>query len=347
MNATIFYSWQNDLDKKTNRYFIEDALGDALKRLNRDDGAAFDNDHQLIARLDRDTQGMPGSPDIVNAIFAKIDKCHIFVADISIINSTFDGRKTSNPNVLMELGYAVKHLGWEQIICVFNNSSGKIEDLPFDINHRRILSYSFTDGEKKTDAKKRLGDTFYVAIRAGLENISVRPVEIKNVDEVELRRRDIRTLLTLLETINTHAVDRFFESGKGGKFHAEIFFYEGDFESFVASSSFYICNKVLAEKINALYLTWQNSLSFGDDFFPEDRALVLSFKPSKNLEEADWKHDFHNFQSALLDTERAFKEFIRYVQENYKEIDIDQTNQVALISYQKFKSKLSKRFTDQ
>lgn len=33
----IFYSWQSDLDSKTTRSFIEDALKRAVKALKRDD----------------------------------------------------------------------------------------------------------------------------------------------------------------------------------------------------------------------------------------------------------------------------------------------------------------------
>lgn len=41
----------------------------------------------INVEVDRDTKNELGSPDIVNTIFAKIDECDLFVADISIINS--------------------------------------------------------------------------------------------------------------------------------------------------------------------------------------------------------------------------------------------------------------------
>ena len=100
----------------------------AIRQLN---GAP---DTDLLIRLDSDTQGIPGSPDIAQAIFDKIDTCQVFVCDISIINAESSGRKTPNPNVLIELGYAVKRLSWDRIICVFNEISGKVpDDLPFDL----------------------------------------------------------------------------------------------------------------------------------------------------------------------------------------------------------------------
>ena len=35
VSTSLFYSWQNDSDKKTNRNFIEAALKKAIKILNR------------------------------------------------------------------------------------------------------------------------------------------------------------------------------------------------------------------------------------------------------------------------------------------------------------------------
>lgn len=39
-----------------------------------------------MAEVDRDTEGIAGSPDIGDAIYSKIDKADIFVADVTIIN---------------------------------------------------------------------------------------------------------------------------------------------------------------------------------------------------------------------------------------------------------------------
>jgi hypothetical protein len=41
-------------------------------------------------------------------------------------------RRTPNPNVLVELGYALKALGDERVIVVVNTAFGKEELLPFD-----------------------------------------------------------------------------------------------------------------------------------------------------------------------------------------------------------------------
>ena len=58
----------------------------------------------------RNTEGVAGWPDITSALFDKIDQCEVFVADITPINGPdSDFRITPNPNVLLELGYALGH----------------------------------------------------------------------------------------------------------------------------------------------------------------------------------------------------------------------------------------------
>jgi hypothetical protein len=112
---------------------------------------------KVFAEYDRDTLGTTGSPDISDTIFTKINKSDIFICDISIINKDYPGRKTPNPNVLVELGYAAKALGWEKVICLFNKKYGELTDVPFDINHRRILVYD----SDKANEKQRVSEIFF------------------------------------------------------------------------------------------------------------------------------------------------------------------------------------------
>lgn len=63
---------------------------------------------------------------------------------------TTKGAKCPNPNVLLELGYAVRTLGWDRIICFYNLKYGDIKSVPFDLSHRRIFCYnSDNENEKK------------------------------------------------------------------------------------------------------------------------------------------------------------------------------------------------------
>ena len=148
--AKVFYSWQSDLPNSTNRGFIEDCLERAIKELKADP------ELQVDPCLDRDTQNVPGSPDIASTIFDKIDHCGLFVCDVSIVSRGSSERPTPNPNVLIELGYAVKTLGWSRIVCVFNAAFGNIQALPFDLRQRRVRSYNLQQGSEKAEQRKLL-----------------------------------------------------------------------------------------------------------------------------------------------------------------------------------------------
>lgn len=136
MKLKVFYSWQSDLPNKTNRQFIQNCLETALKKIHENNLTISEY------AIESDSRGESGTPELASTLFSKIDQCDIFVADVSIINSTLECRKVCNPNVLIELGYASSKLGWEKILCVYNLSFGKIEDLPFDIRHRKPLVYN-------------------------------------------------------------------------------------------------------------------------------------------------------------------------------------------------------------
>lgn len=157
MKHVIFYSWQADLPNSTNRGFIHDALEQAANTI------ATDLDIEPV--IERDTQGTPGSPDIAQTIFAKIAASNAFLADITLINPTSSERRTPNPNVLLELGYAIATIGPERTILVMNTAYGPIENLPFDLKMRRVIAYTITaDTIEKAPERKRLASILRDAI---------------------------------------------------------------------------------------------------------------------------------------------------------------------------------------
>jgi len=77
----VFYSWQTDLINGTNRTFIEEALKKAAKNIREDETIEFE------PVIERDTEGVAGSPDISRTIFQKIAQADVFVCDVSIMAS--------------------------------------------------------------------------------------------------------------------------------------------------------------------------------------------------------------------------------------------------------------------
>ena len=175
MPGLVFYSWQSDLPNATNRSFILQALENAAKAL-RNDGSL-----QVEPVIDRDTVGVPGSPNISETIFGKIDQARVFVCDISLINQdvlshTPGARLSPNPNVLLELGYALKTLGDKQIILVLNDAYGRPELLPFDLRMRRVVCYHMTkEDQNRASERKRLEGMLKEALRTSLSNTDFLP----------------------------------------------------------------------------------------------------------------------------------------------------------------------------
>ena len=153
MEAKIFYSWQSDSPNATNRSLIQDALEAAAKAIRRDGTTSVE------PVVDRDTAAVAGSPDIVATIFRKIGDAAIFVADVSLINvpQSEGQRLTPNPNVLVELGFAIATLGWSRVILVCNKAFGGPEDLPFDLRQRRAVCYrSLETDSSRAEPRKQL-----------------------------------------------------------------------------------------------------------------------------------------------------------------------------------------------
>jgi len=146
----IFYSWQSDLPGKDSRNIIHNSIQDAVKSLK----------DVVDIEADRDTKGKFGSPDIAQTILSKIDECDIFIADVSIVHKyeTKDGKIkcTPNPNVMLELGYAINVVTWDNIICILNTDYGSVENMPFDISHHRLTPFSLKNEEGPDGAKKMI-----------------------------------------------------------------------------------------------------------------------------------------------------------------------------------------------
>ncbi len=108
MEFTIFYAWQSDRPSGANRSFIEQAAKKAITELQAQ--AEFEDSPRPA--LDKDTQGVPGTPAIADSILQKIDECGVFLADVTYVATgdaatQRDAKRLPNPNVLLELGYAI------------------------------------------------------------------------------------------------------------------------------------------------------------------------------------------------------------------------------------------------
>jgi len=168
MSMSVFYSWQSDLRNTLNRALIRKALDDAIRAINAD------LDVEEAIRVDQDTEGVSGSPPITETILRKIEECSVFLPDVSFVCGTDETRKSPNPNVMIEYGYALKVCGDERIIPVFNTAFGDWEKLPFDMRHkRRPILYDASDdlnADDRRSVRSELAKKLEAALRTAQDN---------------------------------------------------------------------------------------------------------------------------------------------------------------------------------
>jgi len=199
MARKVFYSWQSWLPNATNRGFIHGALEGACEEL-----AALVSDAQR-PELDHDTQGVPGAPDIIQTILEKIDQSDGFVADVSIVTGGVDGKRLSpNPNVLVELGYALKRLGRDRLLLVMNTYFGPADALPFDLRGARVASYKMApEADSRAPERRRLQQL----LRTGLAEILNHPTLPKESEQDREVVRNLRLIRTEAERMAAHAIE--------------------------------------------------------------------------------------------------------------------------------------------
>ncbi len=172
----VFWSWQNDYSPRTCRFFVRECLLEAIRQVAADHGLE-DADRPEI---DQDTRDEPGMVDIAATILNKIALAAVFVADLTPVAKSPKGKQLPNPNVLIELGWAMHRPGWERVIGVLNTAGGaKVEELPFDMRQRRIIDFELPedadkDARKKVQARliKDLKDALKVNLLAHAEEVA-------------------------------------------------------------------------------------------------------------------------------------------------------------------------------
>jgi hypothetical protein len=203
----VFYSWQSDINAKYNRYFQLGCLKAAVKKVNQE----FDLKESM--REDHDTKGVTGSPDIATTILSKIEGSDIFIGDITFVSFTDNNRALSNPNVLIELGYAMHALGDERVINVINTAFGEPEgNIPFDLAHKRWpISYELSDknSSDKATVKQKLIDSFVNALKPYAKQPKiVGPKFSSNGDRIKHQETLRKQLSEYIQKINQKKLRR-------------------------------------------------------------------------------------------------------------------------------------------
>lgn len=113
------------------------------------------------------------------------------MCDVSLIHPANTVRRTTNPNVLVELGYAVAKLSSERIVLVLNTAFGEPEELPFDLKMNRVLTYQMQESDQnRAIVRKALERSLEDALRTIFAQID------KRLDVTQEERQRLRTLLS-------------------------------------------------------------------------------------------------------------------------------------------------------
>lgn len=192
---TVFWSWQSDYDEKSCHFFVRDALKEAINQVSD----AMSLDPADRPSLDHDTKGARGMVDIRSVILEKIRNCSLFVADLTPIGRTIEGKWIPNPNVMIELGWAMHVPGAEYIIPVLNTAQGcTVENLPFDIRGRRVVQYSLDSNASHSERKAELAK-----LVALLRDTMMQELKLK-----ETRSASAQAAMPQIEGVEPHPLDR-------------------------------------------------------------------------------------------------------------------------------------------
>ncbi len=328
----IFYCWQDHLKKSHHRYLIRTALTNAINRVQAD----LPDNVDCTLRLDTDTEGRAGAVDIANTILSKIGASTMLVGDVTpCLRDASNGRFYPNPNVMVEVGFGAKALGWSRIVCVFNAGNAaddqklRAEDIPFDIRHRRLNSYVCRADSGITQATRELEADLVASIRAVIQEIDRGEFDPTLGNASLKRARDIELLKQLLSTIHRTTMDRIIERGTALNVHYNgLIFWEG-FTAVLNSAHFRFYDKNIEQLAWALHKAWGDAVHLGGTvLYPNDHTLGYSLLPDHQ-----WSKDYTKRVKAMgkayAAMPGALKAFLDYVHEHYPEIDFNSTDKAA------------------
>jgi hypothetical protein len=183
MARKLFYAWQSERPNSVCRGFIRDVLESISVALNQ---AGIDE----RTEIDSDTQGVPGTPEILPTILKKIEDDDVFIADLTMCSESGEGndlRRSPNPNVMFEYGYALKAKTRDRIICVMNTFYGGSDpsELPFDLRHARApFRYSLDPNSTLDERRKvfsQLSKEMLTAAKLIVENLPSKQNDVPQI----------------------------------------------------------------------------------------------------------------------------------------------------------------------
>jgi len=339
----VFYSWQSDLPDAVNLQLIRNALSQAGNVINAD------HDLNLHVVIDEATREVPGSPNIADSIFAKIRESDVFVCDLTKVaeTSNYAGevRKYCNPNAALELGYAVRVLGWNRIIIVFNEGYGVVpDDLPFDARGHRTSKYrckaELDEKVKPTAACQsqisnstgNLREVFVDALKLIAKDDPKRPQELEaKTPEVIQRERDVEQLKDIFCWINVNMLDHFINGLQNGRLRIIGWEFCDFLGALINGAGFHFYDAMLQRLVIDFYQAWRPCGPHVNAMEVNKQLTELRFVlPMDMFTSREQERQYSETKSYAIPLRQALDALLRYVRVNYLEIDLSASGAEAV-----------------
>jgi hypothetical protein len=329
----VFYSWQSDLPRASSQDLIRRALHRAAKSLNAKHTKA-----EVV--IDEATRGEPGSPDIFQAIREKISKADVFVGDVSTITKASEsgGRAFQNPNVLIELGYALAELGYPRMILLCSRQFTNVPaDLPFDIDRRRVTPFSGSDPELKSgQAESNLAATLAMAIdTVRIRNPRKARLHSLDAPEAVKRVRDADLLETVLSCIHGPSLLAHTEDVPY-RINQDTLDYWYGFDAWVSAKVHLLADQRLRDGCFSLRESWAKTIEHTYDYDANGTGrYALFYNPGDWPLSEERQSRWDATLAAAAELRRSWVDLCAYVRDNYVELDLDKCSRSALERHQR------------
>ncbi len=296
---------------------------------------------------DEATRGEAGAVNIASKILEKIEIADVFMADITPVTPSGAPRPCPNPNVLIELGYAVAELGWERVILLFNEAFGSLKtDLPFDIIQNRVSTYRLTPEDAKAGAPA-LEKLVRVAIEAVWTKDPKRPAQLRGLSPERVRHdRDVQAITWLMSQLSLPVLDKVIEDLPRYIHSEAIWFYE-TFQDVVTSSRFQLYDAVLRDAVERLSDGWRRAFGHAEQYHtaPSMKLHVFSSPGDAPLSERQ-QDAWNEIDAARQNMAEAQRDLLDHLLSNYLEVDVRKLSQEAWDAYRRQQRALEKRLSD-
>lgn len=191
MAYRVFFSFQMDTEDKYGKGFIQKAIEIAIQKLK---------DENIEVTLDFGFRKTPGTPLLIDEMLKKSTESDMVIVDLTftsskewlqakkynvlgrqlrLLNKVGD-KKSPNPNVLLETGYAWAKKGTYRTLAVMNDAFGTPEELPVDLKGFRWgITYNLdeTNYDSRKEVRKELAKDLYNAIKDAINAEASHQIE--------------------------------------------------------------------------------------------------------------------------------------------------------------------------